>query len=217
LRVRRFSYLAAGELPICPALNTLHTSFQILLVLEATATLNPVSTEPHCIMRTDTTKHIQHGFSLVEVMVSAVIFSMGLGGLSLMMLTSVHGTQKAQDQTMATVQASSLAELILMNPAAIGHYINPAPPPTEDCTSPTGCSGAAWAAGNLVRWQFELEKNLPGAAGLVCRDGTPDDGRAGEPACDGAGPAVVKVFWADAHHGDEARNGVQRVVLQVER
>jgi type IV pilus assembly protein PilV len=168
-------------------------------------------------MRTDTTKHIQHGFSLVEVMVSAVIFSLGLGGLSLMMLTSVHGTQKAQDQTMATVQASSLAELILMNPAAIGHYINPPPPPTEDCTSPTGCSSAAWAAGNLVRWQFELEKNLPGAAGLVCRDGTPDDGQAGEPACDGAGPAVVKVFWADAHHGDEARNGVQRVVLQVER
>jgi hypothetical protein len=67
-----------------------------------------------------------------------------------------------------------------------------------------------------VRWQFELEKNLPGAAALVCRDGTPDDGRAGEPACDGAGPAVVKVFWADAHRADEAGDGVQRVVVQVE-
>jgi type IV pilus assembly protein PilV len=217
LPVRRFSYFAAGALPICPALSTLHTTFQVFPVLEATATLNPVSTEPHCIMRTDAIKHIQHGFSLVEVMVSAVIFSLGLGGLSLMMLTSVHGTQKAQDQTVAAMQASSLAELILMNPAAIGHYINPVPASLEDCTAPTGCAGAAWAAGNLARWQFELEQNLPGAAALVCRDGTPDDGQAGEPACDGAGLAVVKVFWADTHHRDEARNGLQRVVVKVER
>ena len=167
-------------------------------------------------MRTDTRKRLQRGFSLVEVMVSAVVFSLGLGGLSLMMLTSVHGTQKAQDQTVATLQASSLAELILMNPAATGHYINPVPASREDCTSPQGCSSAAWAAGNLARWQFELEQNLPGSAALVCRDGTPDDGQAGDPACDGAGSAVVKVFWADPHLTAETNDGAQRVVVQVE-
>ncbi len=166
-------------------------------------------------MRTDTKKHRQYGFSLVEVMVSAVVFSLGLGGLSLMMLTSVHGTQKAQDQTVATMQASSLAELILMNPAAIGHYINPVPPSPKDCAPPTGCSSVAWAAGNLARWQFELEQNLPGSTGLVCRDASPDDGQATEPACDGAGSAVVKVFWTDPHRRDAGNEGVQRVVVQV--
>ena len=183
---------------------------------EAATTLNPVLTDLHCIMKTQASKRLQHGFSLVEVMVSAVVFSLGLGGLSLMMLTSVHGTQKAQDQTMATLQASSLAELILMNPAATGHYINPVPASREDCTSPKGCSSTAWAAGNLARWQFELDQTLPGSAALVCRDGSPDDGRAGDPACDGAGSAVVKVFWADPHLRDETNNGAQRVVVQVE-
>lgn len=166
-------------------------------------------------MNNQTKKRIQHGFSLVEVMVSAVVFSLGLGGLSLMMLTSVHGTQKAQDQTVATLQASALAELILMNPAALGHYINPVPASREACASPAGCSSATWASGNLARWQFELEQNLPGSTGLVCRDGSPDDGRSGEPACDGAGSAVVKVFWTDPHLRDQPREGGQRVVVQV--
>ncbi len=193
-----------------------HTPCHIFLRMAAAITLNPVLIELHFIMKTDTNRHLQHGFSLVEVMVSTVVFSLGLGGLSLMMLTSVHGTQQAQYQTVASMQASSLAELILMNPAAIGHYINPVQTPREDCTSPTGCSSAAWAAGNLARWQFELEQNLPGSTALVCRDGSPDDGQTSEPACDGAGSAVVKVFWADPHHPDEMNEGVQRVVLQVE-
>jgi type IV pilus assembly protein PilV len=167
-------------------------------------------------MNTHADKHIQRGFSLVEVLVSAVVFSMGLGGLALMMLTSVHGTQEAQNQTVATMQASSLAELILMNPAAIGHYINPVAQTGEDCTAPAGCSSAAWAAGNLSRWQFELEQNLSQSSGLVCHDGSPDDGRASNPACDGAGSAVVKVFWEDPHHHDETSTGVQRVVVQIE-
>jgi type IV pilus assembly protein PilV len=132
-----------------------------------------------------------------------------------MMLTSVHGTQKAQDQTTATMQASSLAELILMNPAAIGHYINPPEPANVNCYVPVGCSAADWAAGNLSRWQSELEQSLAQSTGLVCRDGTPDDGDAAQPACDGTGSAVVKVFWPDPHGGDDANAGEQRAVVQV--
>ena len=166
-------------------------------------------------MNARTATHTQRGFSLVEVMVSALVFSLGLGGLSLMMLTSVHGTQKAQNQTTATMEATSLAELILMNPAAVGHYINPTAPDSENCTMPSGCSDVAWAAGNLSRWQTELERNLSKFEGMVCRDGTPDDGDTGDPACDGAGSAVVKVFWADPHGTDGTDGREQRAVVQV--
>ena len=65
------------------------------------------------------------GFSLIEVLVAAVLLAFGLTGLSLMMMKSVQGTAEARDRTWATMEASSLAELILMNPGSLGHFINP--------------------------------------------------------------------------------------------
>jgi type IV pilus assembly protein PilV len=132
-----------------------------------------------------------------------------------MMLTSVHGSVEAQDQTIATMQAASLAELILMNPAATGHYINPPAETSEDCFAPEGCSSTAWAAGNLARWQSELQHSLAHATGMVCLDATPNDGNAAEPACDGVGPTVVKVFWLESRHLDDEDGGLRRAVLPV--
>ena len=157
----------------------------------------------------------QHGFSLVEVLVAAIVFSLGLGGLSLMLLTAAHGSVEAQNQTTAAMQAASLAELILLNPAATGHYINPQEEMGAGCFAPEVCTGAAWAAGNLARWQHELEQNLAGATGTVCLDSTPLDGRAADPACDGDGGTVVKVFWLESAHLDDQDGGLRRTVLPV--
>lgn len=134
------------------------------------------------------------GFSLVEVMVAAAIFSLGLAGLSLMLMTSVHGSVEARNRTTAVMHASSLAELILLNPASLGHFMSPGAA-ASDCGGAEGCDAADWAAGNLARWQYDLQQSLAEAQGLVCRDATPRDGAVGAPACDGSGPAVVKVLW----------------------
>ena len=157
----------------------------------------------------------QNGFSLVEVLVAAVVFSFGVGGLSLMLMTSVHGTIEARNQTTARVHASELAELILMNPSALGHYISPPEGPGEDCMAPEGCSDLAWASGNLLRWQQALESNLARSTGLVCLDSSPDDGSAEHPACDGAGRTVVKVFWSEPFHLQNADGGQRRLVVPV--
>jgi len=143
---------------------------------------------------------IQSGFSLLEVLVGAVVFIVGLGGVSLMLMSSVHGSVEARSQTLASMHAASLAELILMNPASLGHYINPEVL-TEDCSTAAGCTPAQWAAGNLARWQVEIRQGLADASGVVCRDSTPDDGDTGDPACDEAGPALVKVFWREPVRG----------------
>ena len=158
---------------------------------------------------------IQRGFSLVEVMVAAVIFSLGLGGLSIMLLTSVHGTVEAHNETTAAMHAASLAELILMNPATTGHYINPPTTHPADCHTLETCSDVSWAAGNFARWQRELEKNLAHAKGLVCLDSTPNDGYSAEPACDDSGPVVVKVFWNDPHHRNEESGGHRLISLPL--
>lgn len=154
------------------------------------------------------------GFTLIEVMVAAAIFSLGLAGLSLMLMLAVHGTAEARNRTTAVAQAASLAELILLNPAAVGHYMAPAPA-TTDCIGDVPCSGAEWATGNFARWQYDLQQNLTHAEGLVCRDATPHDGTPDAPACDGAGQPVVKVFWREPGLADALSGGPQRVALPV--
>jgi len=159
----------------------------------------------------------QAGFSLIEVMVAAAIFSMGLAGLSLLLLTAVMGTAEAGHQTVASTKASSLAEMIALNSYAAGHYINPLPPDDYSCIDGAACSGGQLAAQDLGVWQQELAAELPRGRGLVCRDSTPDDGHSADAACDGEGGMVVKVFWLESRHLQDEDGGLRRLVARLPR
>jgi type IV pilus assembly protein PilV len=167
------------------------------------------------MMRTSSRNRGQHGFSLVEVLVAAAVFSLGLGGMSLMLMNSAKYSLEARNQTAAAMQAAALAELILLNPAAREHYINPPAAAGGNCLAPEVCSEAAWAAGNLARWKYELQRSLANATGLVCLDATPEDGDAAEPGCDGNGGAVVKIFWTEPRDDAGEDDGRRRAVLPV--
>lgn len=148
-------------------------------------------------------RHGQRGFSLLELSVAAAIYSMGLGSVSLMMMLAVQGTMAARHDTAATMHAASLAERIAMSSDAFGHFIYPAEAAT--CEPATACPGGAWAASGLSEWRAGLAADLPSASGLVCRDATPGDGNTADPACDGAGAPVIKIFWqAPGKRGAEA-------------
>jgi len=154
------------------------------------------------------------GFSLIELTVATAIFSMGLGGLSMLMLTAIRGTVDARHQTVATAQAFSLAEMIIMNSDAVGHYIDPTPLDPDACLEAL-CSDEAMAAGNWSFWQAQLQRELPGSKGLVCRDSTPDDGYADDPSCDGAGGLVIKIFWSEPQVNMDEDDGLQRLVSRL--
>ena len=157
----------------------------------------------------------QRGFSLIELSVATAIYSLGLGSLSLMLLLSVHGTSAARFETTASIQAASLAELILMNSDAAGHYVYPAEPGAAGCDPTVFCSTEEMAAWQLQTWRGRLAGELPGGQGLVCRDSTPDDGDAGTAACDGNGAHVVKVFWALPGGASDQGEDSGRQVLQL--
>lgn len=156
----------------------------------------------------------QSGFSLVELAVATTLFSMGLGSLSIMLLSAVHGTAEARHQTMASLQANSLAEMIAMSSDAYGHYINPGDSATEFCGG-NACPGVDMASATLAEWQNRIRNDLPGGMGLVCRDNTPDDGDSVNPSCDGSGDLVIKVFWTEARHQDSEGGGQRRVVSRL--
>lgn len=149
---------------------------------------------------------------MIELVLATAIFSMGLGSLSLMFLASVHGTAEARHRSVATTQASSLAETIVMQSDAFGHYVYPQG--AEPACEWGPCSGAM-AASDLQAWQNHLARELPGAHGVVCRDGTPDDGNVTDPSCDGGGTVVVKVFWTESRHEQAGDKGHRRVVSRL--
>jgi len=162
------------------------------------------------------TRHCHGGFSLVELTVATAIYSLGLGSLSLMMLLAVQGTTDARHETTAAIQLASLAEMILMDSGGATRYV--AAP--EEHTGPAcglghACSAEEMAAWQLATWRSGLARQLPGGWGLVCRDGSPDDGAAGNPACDGQGSDVVKVFWQPAETSPESESLPARQVLRL--
>ena len=155
------------------------------------------------------------GFSLIELTVATAIYSMGLGSLSLMMMVAVHGTADAGHEAVATGQAASLAELILMNPAAIGHYISDVGGAAPDCDGGIVCAPDEMAAWHLQAWRDDLAALLPGGSGLVCLDSSPEDGESADPGCDGAGGPVIKVLWEVPEDEDDPEPGFGRQVARL--
>ena len=160
------------------------------------------------------TQFLHSGFSLVELSVAMAVFSMGLGSLSIMLLAAIHGTAEARHETVAAIQADSLAEVIAMSSDAYGHYINP-PGPDQAACEGDSCNAQDLASANLTSWHTRLRKELPGGTGLVCRDSTPADGNASDPLCDGNGTVVVKVFWSEPGHEDSEDGGLKRLVSRL--
>jgi type IV pilus assembly protein PilV len=170
--------------------------------------------------REETFMRIQHarrraGFSLIELSVATAIYSMGLGSLSLMMMVAVQGTTEAGHEGVAAIQAASMAEQILMNSGAIGHYIVDAGGGPPDCRGEVACTAEEMAAWTLRRWREELAVALPAGSGLVCLDGTPGDGTPADTACDDAGGPVIKVFWKTPESGDGPGSETGRRVARL--
>lgn len=154
--------------------------------------------------------HRQGGFSLLEVMVAGVVASLGLSGLAALLIASVSGTAQAEHRTVAQLLAGQLAEFILLSETADEVWLNGPPVSAPACGPGSNCTALQFAARNYLDWQLRAGLDLPGGSGLTCRDGSPQDGSAALPACDGAGPWVVKVFW-------QAVDAEQRLVLEAGR
>jgi len=61
----------------------------------------------------------QAGFSLIEVLISVLVLSIGLLGLGGLQMASLKGTHNAHFRTVASLAASELAERMRSNPLAV--------------------------------------------------------------------------------------------------
>lgn len=143
------------------------------------------------------------GFSLLEVLIAATVFSLGLAGFAALLLASSSGSTEARREGIAAVAAASLAEQLRVNAAALERYLDPPENISRICNGDNPCTPEQQADYDFRLWQLDLADRIRNARGLVCRDGTPEDGVDGNDQCDGAGPLVIKIFWpAHAGHAD---------------
>jgi type IV pilus modification protein PilV len=155
------------------------------------------------------------GFSLIEVLIAGTIFSFGLAGFSGLLLNSIAGSSEARAEGAAAQAAANLAESLRMNPAAAHRFPDPPGMVTAICYAAAECSPEQQADYDFKLWRIALADSIPNARGLVCRDGTPQDGGEGNALCDGAGPLVIKIFWSGPRTGADGRAQAHRFVVEV--
>ncbi|MDZ7748189.1 MAG: type IV pilus modification protein PilV [Halofilum sp. (in: g-proteobacteria)] len=150
----------------------------------------------------------QQGFTLVEVLVAALVLGIGLLGVAGLQSVALSMNQGAYLRSQATVLARDMADRMRANPRGVGadaYNMSGAGSAAENTacvTAGTGCTSTAMAAHDLYTWNQLLAARLPSGEGHVCIDSTPEDGAPTAVACDGSGDNhVVKIWWFDRDEG----------------
>ena len=137
------------------------------------------------------------GFSLIEVLVSVVILTIGLLGMVGMQAGALQANREARLQSTAVGLARELADMMRGNKETglkvdeddnpyLGEFVIPAAPaaPTLALATPDYClnvgsscgaDGEKVAAAQMTEWLPRVSDLLPGARVTVCLDTTPFD------------------------------------------
>jgi type IV pilus assembly protein PilV len=164
------------------------------------------------------------GFTLIEVLVAAVVLAIGILGASAAQLAALRTRHQSRLMSDGVQLAGALADSMRANiqPMAAADADNPylqlrydaaldgAPTPAPPCLPGAGCSVAELAEADLDRVRQALHAGFPGGRIAVCRDsGVWDAGRSAlRWACIGGSgaPIVIKLGW----RGKEADGGDAR-------
>ncbi len=145
----------------------------------------------------------QLGFTLIEVLITVVLLSIGLLGLAGLQMTGIRGGQQALESSNVYALAWDMADRIRANPRGVteGRYddLSGAPAALPGCIA-SGCSAAELAAYDYNRWRDALANRLPEGTGMVCRSAAIDPAVVvlpGAAPCSGNAndPFAVRIWW----------------------
>jgi type IV pilus assembly protein PilV len=149
------------------------------------------------------------GFSLLELLITLVILSIGLLGLGLMQTTGLGLTKTAYARTQAMMLASDIADRIRSNEAVAANYVATTASAlgTVGCVSPASCTGNELAASDLTDWSNRVITELPSGKGQVL------DPTSTAAACPGNTPTTVVsgfmrvlIKWNEANNSNVEQN-----------
>lgn len=110
------------------------------------------------------------GFSLLEVLVTVLVVSLGLLGMAALIISGVRSNNIAHYRSVATKQAEDISDRMRTNLAGAraGNYDNLTAtiPSSSDCMV-TACSATQMAAYDHAQWNTANSRLLPGGQGIV--------------------------------------------------
>lgn len=151
------------------------------------------------------------GFTLIEVLITVVIFSIGLLGLAGLQVKGLTLAQDSMQRTTATLLANDMADRMRANisasksgqsspynnptgissgnPACLGKDnmglpINTQCTPTEMALHDFYEWHAILQGQTASSWHPEIPAQLAASSGIICIDSTPNDGSPTNPQCD---------------------------------
>jgi type IV pilus assembly protein PilV len=153
----------------------------------------------------------QRGVSLIEVMMSVLIFSIGLIGLAGLMVMSTRSNHSAYLRTQVTFLANNMADRMSANPEAVWkeRYDSNAYPvaaATVGCGSGAACTPAELAVHDQRLWSNQLRTFLPNpvakidCSGLTAAGYDPTSQLAMRPPYGGS--CKMTVQWSEQGTGD---------------
>jgi type IV pilus assembly protein PilV len=157
--------------------------------------------------------HVQHGFSLIEVLVSVIVLSFGLLGMVGLQAASLQANREARLQSTAVRLGEEMGELMRSNKitsiqnteAANPYLISSMTATSPGCGYPTSAAGCVTAEETAQRdvfeWLERVDSELPGARVVICQDATPQDtGGLPQWTCSNSGGVmVIKIGWTRAN------------------
>lgn len=151
---------------------------------------------------------ISRGFTIIEVLVSMVILSIGVLGLGMLQIATIQNTQGGYLRSQATILAYDIIDSMRANIPAVtgGDYSIALGAPTPAAVNCYGlvanCTTNQLASSDLNRWRTVLGNYLPTGSGQVT---TLDIGTTTQ--------VTVTVAWLDPY---SAESGSEQLVLAAE-
>jgi type IV pilus assembly protein PilV len=140
------------------------------------------------------------GVSLIEVLVSLLILSLGLLGVAGLQTTSLRSNQTAYFRSQATAAAADIIDRMRANPQGVGNgkydTIDSDDLPSDPSCIDSGCDADELADYDIIDWATNTLASLPTGAGTVRVDNM---GTAGDDSDD---VFVVSISWNDATDQD---------------
>jgi type IV pilus assembly protein PilV len=112
-------------------------------------------------MKTNSRKR-QSGFSLVEVLITLVIMSVGMLGIAGLYVQSMQAGRTSMFRHHAVTLAGDVADRIRANPRAAIAYIDPVGADNSCVLGGLDCTPAQMAANDVLLWKAQAADTLPG-------------------------------------------------------
>ncbi|MCB1567805.1 MAG: type IV pilus modification protein PilV [Xanthomonadales bacterium] len=158
----------------------------------------------------------QGGFSLIEVMVAVLVFSVGLLGIAGLLVIATSADHGAYQRTQVAYLAQNMADRMSANPVGVwgGAYNNGSYPVTgtpPSCSA--GCTPAQLAAYDQAQWSAQLNTFLPNPrATIACVNA----GAGYVPSAANlnmrppyGGNCAMTITWSDRGFGDSTGRATQ--------